>query len=186
MTFPGDVQWAQGADNMGGLIGDIFFVPMADVDKTAVPAIGADLVITGDITLLTNKKFYAIYQTRGTSKIDDSTVGERDGRSKEVMFEFLFPGDTKEIIQFARAVQNTPGILIVKDPQGKMRILGVSVIDSSGTDVVTFDLPAYLESDTGTSGAKGGDAKGHTMIFKAESLTKALIYEGTIDVDDAT
>lgn len=183
--FPGNVLWPQGADNMGGLIGDIFFVPMADVDKTALPVIGADLVITGDITLNALAYFYAIYQTRLTSKIDDATVGERDGRSKDVMFEFKFPGDTPEIIAFCRKVQNTPGILIAKDPQGKQRILGVAVIDNAGTDEVTFDLPAYLESDTGTTGV-GSDAKGHTLIFKAESLTKALIYEGLIDVDPLT
>ena len=166
-----DVGFAQGADNMGGIIGDVFWVPMDDVDKTSLPAIGADLVITGDIVLKALKKFYAIYQTRGTGKIDDATVGERDGRSKEVMFELKYPGDTKEIINFARLVQNTPGVLIMRTPQGKYHVLGLSVIkDIDGvTDITTYDFPAYLESDTGTTGV-GGDAKGHTFIFKSESL----------------
>ncbi len=182
-----DVLWPEGADNMGGIIGDIFFVPMNNVDTTQLPAIGADLVITGNVVLLPLKQFFAIYETRGTGKIDDNTVGERDGRSKEVMFEFKFPGDTKEIISFARQVQNQPGVLIVKDPQGQQRILGVTVIkDIDGvTDITTYQMPAYLESDTGTTGL-GGDAKGHTMIFKAEALTKALIYQGDIDVDPGT
>ncbi len=179
-----DVLWPEGADNMGGLIGDIYFVPMGDVDKAVIPTIDAEGRISTDIMLLDAKKFFAIYETRGTGKIDDTTAGERDGRSKEVMFEFKFPGDTPEIISFARQVQNQPGILIVLDPQGQQRVLGVTVIKNAlGTaDIASYDMPAYLESDTGTTGL-GGDAKGHTMIFKAEALTKALIYLGIIDLD---
>ncbi len=181
-----DVLWAQGKDNMGGLVGPIYFVPVEDLDWTTPPALGADgVTISGDIVLGAGKKFIQIYQTRGTSKIDSNVVGERDGRSYENIAEFKFPGDTPEVLSFLRQVANTPGVVIAKDPQGKFRVIGLTVVkDTDGTtDVLSKDFPAYLEAGAGTTGT-GADAKGHTISFKAESLCPPLFYTGDIDLDD--
>ena len=183
-----DILFGQGQDNMAGLIGDLYFAPLDDIDLTALPAIGADLVVTGNITLKALKKFFRLYNTRGNGKITSNVVGERDGRSFENIFEYKFPGDTKEVISFLRQVSNTPGVLIGKTPQGVYRLLGLSVVkDTDGvTDVTTFDLPAYLETAAGDSGAAGADAKGHTISFKSEALCPPLIYTGTVDLDAGT
>jgi len=183
-----DVPYGQGQDNMGGLVGSIYFVPMDDVDKTTPLTLEADgVTISGNIVLAALKKFIAIYHTRGTGKILSNLVGERDGRSFESMFEFKFPADTPEIFSFLRQVANTPGILIAKDPQGKYRVLGLTVVkDTDGTtDIVSFDFPSYLESAPGDTGY-GADAKGHTLTFKSEGLVPPMFYTGTIDIDDLT
>lgn len=183
-----DVLWPQGSDNMSGLIGDLYFAPLDDIDVATLPVIGADLVVSGNIVLVALKKFFRLYNTRGNGKITSTIVGERDGKSFENVFEFKFPGDTPEIIAFLRQVSNTPGVVIGRTPQGVYRVLGLSAIkDVDGvTDVTTYDLPAYLESAAGDTGAAGGDAKGHTIQFKSEALSPPLIYTGVIDVDAVT
>jgi len=183
-----DILWTQGQDNMGGLVGDLYFVPIEDIDFTTPPTLDADgVTISGAITLKALKKWFRIYHTRGTGKIDDNVVGERDGRSFENLCEFKFPGDTKEVIAFKRQVLNTPIALIGRDPQGNYRILGITVIKNQSTslDELTLDFPAYIESAPGTTGL-GSDAKGHTFQVKCEAISPPLFYEGTIDLDAGT
>lgn len=184
-----DILWAQGNDNMSGLVGDLYFVPLEDVDTSTIPTLDTDgVTVTSAVVLKTNKKWFKIYHTRGTGKIDDNTVGERDGRSFENIYEFKFPADTKELVAFKRQIKNTPMLVLGKDAQGNFRILGLNVTKdpATGNDVLTFDFPAYIESAAGTTGAASGDAKGHTFQVKAEGNASPLFYESTIDLDDAT
>jgi len=180
-----DILWTQGEDNMAGLVDDLYFVPIDDIDFTTPPTLDVDgVTIANDITLLATKKWFRIYHTRGTGKLDDNVVGERDGKSFENMVEFKFPGDTKELVAFKRQVLNTPLAVVCKDTQGNYRILGVSLIKdpATGTDVTTLQFPAYIEQASGTTGAKGSDARGHTFQIKSEAVCPPLFYEGTIDV----
>ena len=178
-----DILWTQGSDNMGGLVGDLYYAPTEDIDFTTPPTLDADgVTVSGDITMKTGKFFNRIYHTRGTGKIDSTVVGERDGRSFENICEFKFPGETPEVVAFERQVLNTPLVVIGKDAQGRQRLLGINVIkDTAGTsDVLTLDFPAYLESLNATTGAAGSDAKGHTFQFKTEALSTPLFYTGAI------
>jgi hypothetical protein len=167
-----DLVWVQGSDNMGGLRGKIYFCPVEDI--LTMPTIAADgITYTGNITCKTGKNFVAIYHTLGTGKIDETTVGERDGKSIENLIEFFFPGGKKEVAAFKRKVQNTPGIVIGKDSDNNFRVVG------------TLDLPAYLESASGTTGAASADRRGSTFQFKAESTHPPMFYEGTIPLTPA-
>lgn len=164
---------------MSGLIGPIYWVPSEDVDLTTPPTVDTDgVTITGDITLKATKKFFTLYQTRGTGKLDCTMVGERDGKSFENMLECKFPGETKELVSFMQQVKNTPVVIICRDAQGAYRLLGISIVGG----VLTKDLEAYFEADTGTTGAAASDAKGHTIQIKAEANHPALFYEGDIDL----
>ena len=185
-----DVLWIQGSDNMAGLSGDIFFVPKDDVDETALLALSLDadgVTLSSNIPLVALKKFFRIYHTRGTGKITDQVVGERDAKSFENMAEFKFPGDTKALVAFKRQVLNTPGVYIARDANGKYRLFGITTVkDGSDNDVLTLDFPAYIESASGDTGAGGGDAKGHNFQVKTAGVCPPLFYEGTIDVDAGT
>ena len=185
MTAFEDILWPQGQDNMGGLVDDLYYVPIDDIDFAAPPALAADgVTISGDITLKTDKKWLRIYHTRGTGKLDDTQVGERDGKSFENMVEFKFPGDTAKLVAFKRLVANTPVAVICKDAQGNYRLIGITIQNDpvASTDVPTLKFPAYIEQASGTTGAKGSDAKGHTFQIKAEAVCPPLFYTGAIDV----
>lgn len=185
-----DVLWTQGSDNMGGLIGHIYFCPVEDVDETALVALALEadgVTLASDIPLLTNKKFFKIYHTRGTGKFSDQVVGERDGKSFENMVEFKFPGDTAALLAFKRQIVNTPMVVIFRDPQGFYRLMGISILKdpTTGNDKLTLELPAYIEAANNDSGT-GADAKGTTFQIKTEALLPPLLYTGTIDVDAGT
>lgn len=178
-----DLVWSQGKQNMGGLIAEVLFCPIDDVDKDTIPALDADgVTITGDIVLATNKKWIQIYHTRGTGKIDSNSVGERDGKSFENICEFNFPGGEKAVVAHNKQVLNTPGLYIGKDTDGNYRLLGVSVINGA----VSFEMPAYTESIVATTGAASADKRGTTYQAKSEAPHEALYYEGAIDLDDLT
>lgn len=185
-----DVLWTQGSDNMGGLIGHIYFVPTEDVDEASLVALALEadgVTLDADIPLLTNKKFFKLYHTRGTGKLMATAVGERDGRSYENVIEFKFPGDTAALLAFQRQALNTPMVVIVRDPQGAYRLLGISIVKdpSTGTDKLTLELPAYIVQANTDSGT-GSDAKGTTFQIQTEALLPPLFYTGTIDVDAGT
>lgn len=178
-----DTLWTQGQDNMSGLVGDLYWCPAEDVDMTSPPALDADgVTVTGTIALKALKKFFRIYHTRGTGKIDDTMVGERDGKSFEVMCVFKFPGDTPEYVNLMKEGKNTPILLIGKDAQGRQRLVGMSLLNGS----LSMDLPAYFDAETGTTGDQASSAKGHEITVKAESNHPPLFYEGVIDVDALT
>jgi hypothetical protein len=162
---------------MSGLMGVVYWVPVEDIDWTTPPAF-TKTTVTGNIPLKTDKKFYQLYFTSDTGKIDSNMVGERDGKSYENILEVKYPGDTEAVIDFLRQVKNTPVVAIVRDRQGKYRLVGVSI---NGTSL-TIDNPAYVEGGTGTTGAAPADAKGHTIQFKAAANHAPLFYTGTIDI----
>lgn len=172
-----DLSWPQGSENMGGLIGDLFFIPIEDVDDASLPTLDADGVsITGNIAPKSGKEFFQIYHTKGTGKIDDTTVGERDSKSYENMLEFFHPGQGKELANFKAEVCNTPGLWIGKDSKGNYRVLGMCAINGA----ISIERPAYCESIQGSTGAAASDQNGSTFQVKAAAPHPALYYAGTI------
>ena len=179
-----DITWAQGKQNMGGLKGEFYFVPINDVDFATPPALDVDgKTITGAITLQSLKKFYKAYFTKGTGKLDATSVGERDGKSFECMFEFRVPGNDVANLTAIEQMLNTPGLWIGEDASGNMIVLGISKNDD-GT--LHIDFPCYLESANLTTGATPADARGVTVQVKSESPHFPLFYTGAIDVDAVT
>jgi hypothetical protein len=174
-----DLEWPQGKTNMGGLVGDVYAVPVEDIDETQLPTLDADGVsLTGDFVLKTDKKFSRIYHTKGTGKLDDNSVGERDGKSFENMAEFFFPGQEKVVAKWKKDYANTPMVVIVRETSGGMRAIGVCDLGGS----ISLDLPAYIESLAGTTGAASADRRGTTFQVKAEAPHPPLYYSGAIDL----
>lgn len=177
-----DLLWTQGKDNMGGLNGYIYFCPTEDIDTALLPTIGTDNIsLTGDFACKSTKKFIQIYFTKSTGKLDDTGVGERDGKSRENLLEFFFPGSERKVESFKQMIQNTPGIWIYEDAEGNQRVVGVSIIGGE----LSLGFPAYAEAINGTSGAASADRKGTTFQVKAESPHAPLFYEGTIPLTEA-
>lgn len=174
-------------NNLGGIQGDIYFIPKADIDTAALPAINDDgVTLVGVIQPKVGKKFSVVYQTAGKGKLEDNTVGERDSKSAENIVEFSHPGTGKSLTQFKKQIQNLPLVVIVKEG-GKFRVLGITVFSTETapgvfTEAVSLDLPAYIETASGTTGTATADYKGTIFNIKAESTRAALYYEDAIIV----
>jgi len=182
-----DITWLQGKQNVAGLVGDVYFVPIDDVDDTQLPAIGTagDLNVSNAIVLAANKKWFKVYHTPETGKIDSNSVGEVDGMSVDNVLEFFVPGNDETLAKFKRQILNTRALWLAKDTDGNYRILGLSVLDPAGT-ATSLDLPAHCIQANTTTGAARADRRGVTFQVTFKAPHDALIYSGTIDVDDAT
>lgn len=182
-----DIGHTQGQANMGGLVRKIYYAPIDDIltfPELAVAG-GVKTDVGSNFVMKTNKEFVQIYFTDGTGKFDDTTVGERDGRSKENMLEFFHPGNKEAILAFERFALNTPCVVIAVDSEGQQILFGAVNLDDSTTDL-TGDCPAYLESSNGTSGAARADKRGKTFQFKASATHGPIIYVGTIPLTPAS
>lgn len=171
--------WSQGQQNMGGIIGDIYYAPIEDILTFPDASAAGKLDTIESFVMKTGKKFITIYHTAETGKLDDATVGSRDGKSKENMLEFFFPGSKQDVAEFERFALNTPCVVICKDTNGNFRALGIGSFDDT-TDVFTGDIPAYLESSSGSSGAARADRRGKTFQFKHSANHEAIYYKGTV------
>lgn len=176
--------WTQGQQNMGGIIGNIYYAPIEDIltfpDASAV----GKLDTIESFIMKSTKKFITIYHTAETGKVDDVTVGSRDGKSKENLLEFFFPGSKQDVAEFERFALNTPCVVICKDTSGNFRALGIGSFDDT-TDVFTGDIPAYLESSSGTTGTARADRRGKTFQFKHSANHEPIYYKGTIPLTPA-
>jgi hypothetical protein len=181
-----DLKWGSGKQNMGGLLAKAFYCPVDDIDLDNLPDLSAvnKLDVTANIVCKTGKKFIEIYSTPEKNKLDDNTVGEIDGKSKENIYEFFFPGDEEAIAEFEAYALNTPCVIIVPDTRGRNRLLGLVRLDP---DAVTLsaDIQANLMGSNGTSGAARTDLKGKTFQFKHSAPHAPLFYKGVIPVTPA-
>lgn len=178
-----DLKWS-GKQNMGGLLNKAYYIP---VDQLGVlPALSGvgKLNITAALVAIATKGFVEMYSTPEKNKLDDNTVGETDGKSKENIYECFYPGDEQECAEFEREHLNTPCVLLIPDTRGRLRIVGLCSLDPD-TTVLSKDLPAYLIGSTGTSGAARADLKGKTFQFKASAPHAPLFYTGVIPVPGA-
>lgn len=181
-----DLKWAPGQQNMGGLLSKAFYCPAADIlTLPALSAVGKlDTAAASNIANVVGKKFIEVYSTPEKNKLDDNTVGEIDGKSKENLYEFFFPGDDQAVAEFERFALNTPCVIIVPDTRGNTRLLGVVNLDPN-TTVLSFDIQANLIGSNGTSGAVRADLKGKTFQFKHSAPHAPIFYKGTIPLTPA-
>lgn len=181
-----DLLWTSGKDNMAGLIGEIYFCPKEDIATLpALSAVGSlETAPATDITCNTGKKFYRIYHTQETGKIDYNTVGETDGKSKQNLLSFFYPGDDATLAAQERLLQNSPGVYICKDTKGNLRILGVTNFDETTTEL-TLDSPAYLQTSNGTTGAAGADRRGTTFEVIHKAPHRPVFYKGDVPLTAA-
>lgn len=116
------------------------------------------------IVMKTGKQFYSIYCTLEEGEIKTTMAGPRDGKGFENMLEISFPGNTPEILGFQASVANRQLVMIVKEKNGVLRVLG------------SIEDPCYLETLEYTSGKKVADGRASKMTFKDSKPTPAPIY----------
>jgi hypothetical protein len=181
-----DLTWPSGKQNMAGLVGDIYYCPVTDI--LTYPALSAALALdtanASNFVCKTGKNFIKIYHTADTGKLEDSTVGDRDGKSKENHLEFFFPGSDKAVAEFERQALNTPCVVICKDTDGNLRVLGAVNLDSS-TTVLSGEIPAFLDSANGTLGGARADKRGKTFSFKHNAPHAPIFYKGSVPLTPA-
>lgn len=164
ITYPQGIYNKPGINNIFyASSNDILSMPSLAVPETAINM--ASLVeMTTAIVMKSGKSFKDIYSTLGEGKLDWAKVGNRDSVSWENMLEFSMPNDTPEFIGFCAYAGNERFILLVRQPNGRVRLVG------------SLDSPAFFDDGKGTSGDKPSTARATKVTFKDSQNTPAPIY----------
>ncbi|GHE64914.1 hypothetical protein [Roseivirga thermotolerans] len=172
--------------NMGGLSDHLYIVPIADIDVTALAALDDptdEKTVAQAIPLLTDKKWFKWYFTKGLdAKLSYPLVGERDGRSRDVMVDMKQPRMIAANERVYDIVMNVPVAIAVKDAEGSMRLCGINRRED-GT--LAVDFPMYMETDDANTGGNATEKKGHTIQFKGECPHTPLFHTAALDVTGA-
>lgn len=182
-----DLNWTQGQQNLGGLVGNIYYAPVEDILTFPVLTAAGSLetAAASNFTMKTGKEFIQIYHTPETGKIDDNVIGEIDGKGFENFLDFFFPGSKLEVRNFSRFALNTPCVVIAKNTNGQFELIGVVNLDDT-TTTLTGDIPAYLQQANGTTGAARADRRGRSFQFRQPGCPHPpVIYKGTIPLTPA-
>lgn len=156
-----------GADNMGGMATDVYFAPQTAFKSFPTFKKEDDIYLEGKFEFLeSDAAFVHITATYKTNGLKSNAVGDTDCRCSKQEGEFFHPGASEAAAKFARLVQNTPGVFIVRDTEGKWRVIG-DVVNPANVSV---------EHDTGKSPE---DRKGFTIKFEAYSTRPIVYYKPT-------
>jgi hypothetical protein len=182
-----DLKWTQGQQNLGCIVGDIYYCPVEDILTFPVLTAAGSLetAAASNFVCKTGKEFISIYHTPETGKIDDNVIGEIDGKGFENFLDFFFPGSKLAVRDFTRFALNTPCVVIAKNTNGQYEIIGVVNLDET-TTTLTGDIPAYLQTANGTTGAARADRRGRAFQFRQPGCPHPpIIYKGTIPLTPA-
>lgn len=176
-----DLLYAPGADNLAGIVGEIYICPTSEIANLPVLAAATSLKTTvANMTCVATKKFSRLYFTDETGKVETKLVGERDGRASETILTCRYPKFGTELIDFMRSIQNTPSVIIFRMAHnGKLYLMGITQLDISST-TLSKDIPAYYESGESTTGEKRADQNGALLSWKYTSAHGPVEYAGTI------
>lgn len=170
-----NIVWPQGRYNPGGVsrvvyafVEDIASFPTLADPETAT-TFESLVLYANPIVMKTGKSFKELYCTLEEGEVKSEMVGPRDGKSRENSIEISFPGSEAEFLGFKAACSNRQMIFGVLEKNRKVRIVG------------TLDDPAFLETDSETSGKKNADGRKTMLMFKAAAATSAPIYHLGID-----
>lgn len=184
LTFT-DAVWEEGSENMGGLIGDVYYMPASAADISALTCTDG-ITLTGNITPVATQEAVRIYATEGSIELLDQQQGEIDGESTLITLNFFFPGSKKALAAFKRKVTVVPGIWFVRDTDNNWRVLGITAIqvpDAIGTYEVSKDITARVTAKEGTHGTRGDQRKGTMFTVTYTAVHEALFYDGVLPYD---
>lgn len=171
-TFPfAPVNWPSGEPNMPGTQKDVYFIPLSGItsfpDIPANPTLPSQFhTLSGVIGLAPSCNVVRLYTTYRTTGFKADIEGETDGRYFKLSGEFFHPGDKAEIINFANACANSPGVLFI--PMDDYYL----VLGSPGH-------PVYLSPSFDT-GKVGEGKKGTTFTAEAWSQRMVTKYVGDL------
>lgn len=177
-----DLLFTPGADNLAGIVGELYICATANVN--ALPALAnANSLRTANasnITCTVGNQFRRLYFTDETGKIEVKSVGERDGKGRESMITVRYPAMGVELEDAIRLYQNTPCVIIYRLARnGRLYLLGVSQLDRTST-VLSKDIPAYFETGDASSGEKRPDQNGALLGWKFTAAHGPIEYVGAI------
>ncbi len=177
-----------GASNMGGAYSEAHWIPLEDVDLTTTPLVlsaeGA-LDFAGPIVAKAGKKSIKLYSTPEKNGVEDNSVGEVDGMSKENVYEFFYPGSAQEVAEWEAYALNTPCVIVVPDTTGALRVLGLFAPDWLNSTEISGGISAHLTEAKGTMGKKRADLKGKTFKFTHSAPHAPLYYTGDVPIAPA-
>lgn len=130
------------------------------------------VVLSGNFTLATGKKWQKIYSTQGKGSITYESTGETDCKMFINHATLSFPDLTPEALGFSKASVNDDFVYIVKSA-GRYHVLG-------SEDYRTTTSP------NGNSGDAPGSAKGVTFTIDSPDVSPLPVYEGTLETDEGT
>lgn len=162
------------ADNDAGLASKHYYARVNDIlTFPAVPdtptSYADKVTVSDDFVMKTGKAFKSIYCTLEKGELKSEMQGGRDGKSFMNMADFYHPGTSPDLLGFMETIKNEDVVILVKEITGQVRIVGRA------------DLPANLESATGTSGKAIADEKGFTFTVKSIGGI-APVYTGVYPV----
>lgn len=172
-----DLDWSDGAKNMGGLQVTAYYAPISHFANiptlyanpaTAAQEVTLDSTTTG-FTFKVGKKFLKLYLTMETGVVEDEPQGEIDGQSFVHKATVIYPGTSAEALAFAAAVNNSNMLFVFIEADGKRRVIGSEA------------FPAKCKPKI-TTGTKTADRKGMTLEIFSYGYTPAPLYEGDIDL----
>jgi len=170
-----NITWPQGRYNPGG-VSRVLFAFAEDVatfptlaDPETATTFESLVLFAAPILMKSGKSFKEIYCTLEEGEVKSEMVGPRDGKSRENSIEISFPGSEAAFLGFKAASSNRQMIFAVLEKNRKVRIVG------------SLNDPAFLETDSETSGKKNADGRKTMLMFKAAGATSAPIYHLTID-----
>lgn len=168
-----------GGDNVGGIQHTQIYFAAIDwfsaikkpPTQSAATTLASLITISENHTFLTGYGFMKIKATPKTGNIESPSAGETDGKVVNNVFTFMIPGSEAAVGGFRRKFQNRDGIWLVKEVDGTIRQIG------------SEEIPAIMETVTGTLGGGGHDGKkGRTFEIHDFQAYEAPIYTGTIQL----
>jgi hypothetical protein len=166
-------------ENMGGLIQKVFFAYHADVltwpTKPIAPAtVEENGVLTGELAMVTGKRFFEMYITDDSGELTFESVGEKDGKSFVVHLSFFHPGLQKKLLGFMNAAKNENLVLVAVDNNGQQFILGDQY------------RPATFEAapDGSGTGKETASRRGISLEFTYKTAN-IYTYEGSVPLTPA-
>jgi hypothetical protein len=174
--------WEEGSENMGGAIGNLFYIPGSAADISGLTCTDG-VTLVGDILPVDTQKAIEIYATENSIEVLDAQQGEIDGESTLNTLTFFTPGSKKELVALKRKLTVVPGIWFFRDSDYNWRVLGLAAIQdpsSIGDYFVTKDIQARVTAKEGTHGTRGDARKGTTFTITYTAPHESLFYPGDI------
>jgi hypothetical protein len=162
------------ADNDAGLASKHYYARVEDILTFPVPpanptSFAQKVTVASDFVMKTGKSFKSFYCTLEKGELKGELQGPRDGKSWINMGDFFHPGNEPSVLGFMETIKNEDVVLLVKELNGQVRIMGAP------------NVPANLETATGTTGKATADERGFTFTIKSINGI-APVYTGVYPV----
>lgn len=180
-----DILYPQGRFNPGGIQGEVYYAFEEDIEswpaalqnidtETAVEFADLTTIPTTDpFVFKEGKSFKKLYVTLETGELKYSLIGPRDSKAFSNSMEISYPSNDAEVIGFIASSANRRMVFIVKEQNGRAKVLG------------TPQFPAQLETVEGTTGKLIEDGNVAVQTYLSKSPIPAPVYKAPILLEAA-